>query len=194
MLKSVCIYCGSNLGTRDSYLQAAQQLCIELVQRQITIVYGGGNTGLMGAVANSALAAGGKVVGVIPQVLVDQEVAHTGLSDLRIVKSMLERKSLMSDLSDAFIALPGGLGTLEEFCEVATWTQLGFHRKAYGLLNIEGCYDNFLYFLDHATEENFIRAEHRKIFIAEKNPVKLISKLDEFEIPILPKWIDRAQL
>ncbi len=194
MLKSVCIYCGSNLGTRDSYLQAAQQLCIELVQRQITIVYGGGNTGLMGAVANSALAAGGKVVGVIPQVLVDQEVAHTGLSDLRIVKSMHERKSLMSDLSDAFIALPGGLGTLEEFCEVATWTQLGFHRKACGLLNIEGFYDNLLCFLDHATEEKFIRSEHRKIFIAEKNPVKLISKLDEFEIPILPKWIDRAQL
>jgi len=193
-MKSICVYCGSNFGTRDSYLEAAQSLCIEIAKREISLVYGGGNTGLMGAVADFTLAAGGKVIGVIPQALVDKEAAHTGLSDLRVVGSMHERKSLMADLSDAFIALPGGLGTLEEFCEVATWTQLGFHRKACGLLNIEGFYDRLLSFLDYATEEKFIRPEHRTIFISEDNPVKLINRLDEFELPTLPKWIDREQL
>jgi uncharacterized protein (TIGR00730 family) len=193
-MKSICVYCGSNFGTRDSYLEAAQSLCLEIAKREISLVYGGGNTGLMGAVADFALAAGGKVIGVIPQALVDKEAAHTGLSDLRVVESMHERKSLMADLSDAFIALPGGLGTLEEFCEVATWTQLGFHRKACGLLNIEGFYDRLLSFLDYATEEQFIRPEHRTIFISEDNPVKLINRLDEFELPTLPKWIDREQL
>ncbi|MEQ8974095.1 MAG: TIGR00730 family Rossman fold protein [Coleofasciculus sp. C1-SOL-03] len=148
-MKSICVYCGSNFGVRDSYLEAAQNLCAEMTKREIALVYGGGNTGLMGAIANFALAAGGKVIGVIPQALVDKEAAHTGLSDLRVVGSMHERKSLMADLSDAFIALPGGLGTLEEFCEVATWTQLGFHRKACGLLNIEGFYDRLLSFLDY---------------------------------------------
>lgn len=193
-MKSICVYCGSNFGTRDSYLEAAQSLCLEIAKREISLVYGGGNTGLMGAVADFALAAGGKVIGVIPQALVDKEAAHTGLTDLRVVESMHERKSLMADLSDAFIALPGGLGTLEEFCEVATWTQLGFHRKACGLLNIEGFYDRLLSFLDYATEEKFIRPEHRTIFISEDNPVKLINRLDEFELPTLPKWIDQEQL
>ncbi|MEG4320232.1 MULTISPECIES: TIGR00730 family Rossman fold protein [unclassified Microcoleus] len=193
-MKSICVYCGSNFGTRDSYLEAAQSLCLEIAKREISLVYGGGNTGLMGAVADFTLAAGGKVIGVIPQALVDKEAAHTGLSDLRVVGSMHERKSLMADLSDAFIALPGGLGTLEEFCEVATWTQLGFHRKACGLLNIEGFYDRLLSFLDYATEEKFIRPQHRTIFISEDNPVKLINRLDEFELPTLPKWIEREQL
>lgn len=193
-MKSICIYCGSNFGARDSYLEAAQNLCIEIVKREIALVYGGSNTGLMGAVADFTIAAGGKVIGVIPQALVDKEAAHTGLTDLRVVKSMHERKSLMADLSDAFIALPGGLGTLEELCEVATWTQLGFHRKACGLLNIEGFYDRLLSFLDYATEENFIRPEHRTIFISETNPQKLINRLEKFEIPKLPKWIGREQL
>ncbi len=193
-MKSICVYCGSNFGARASYLEAAQSLCLEIAKREIVLIYGGGNTGLMGAIANFTLAAGGKVIGVIPQALVDKDAAHTGLSDLRVVESMHERKSLMADLSDAFIALPGGLGTLEEFCEVATWTQLGFHRKACGLLNIESFYDKLLSFLDYATEEKFIRPEHRKIFISEDNPVKLINRLDEFELPTLPKWIDREQL
>ena len=194
MLKSICIYCGSNFGKRDTYLKAAQNLCTELAKREIAVVYGGASTGLMGAVADFTLKAGGKVIGVIPKFFVDKEVAHTELSDLRIVASMHERKSLMADLSDAFIALPGGLGTLEEFCEVATWTQLGFHRKACGLLNIEGFYDNLLEFLDHATHEKFIRPQHRSIFLAADNPVELINRLEEFEPPQLPKMIARDQL
>jgi uncharacterized protein (TIGR00730 family) len=193
-MKSICVYCGSNFGARDSYLEAAKSLCLEIAKREIALIYGGGNTGLMGAIADFTLAAGGKVIGVIPQALVDKDAAHTGLSDLRVVESMHDRKSLMADLSDAFIALPGGLGTLEEFCEVATWTQLGFHRKPCGLLNIESFYDRLLSFLDYATEEKFIRPEHRRIFISEDNPMKLINRLDEFELPKLPKWIERDQL
>lgn len=193
MLKSICIYCGSNFGARDSYLDAVKSLCLEIVKREIVLVYGGGNTGLMGAVADFTIAAGGKVIGVIPEALVDKNAAHSGLSDLRIVGSMHERKLLMANLSDAFIALPGGLGTLEEFCEVATWTQLGVHRKACGLLNIEGFYNKLLSFLDYATEEKFIRPEHRKIFVSETNPVMLINRLDEFDIPIIAKSIDQYQ-
>ncbi|MBD1877197.1 TIGR00730 family Rossman fold protein [Nodosilinea sp. FACHB-131] len=192
-MKSICIYCGSNFGERGSYLEAAQGLGAEMAQRGITLVYGGGNVGLMGAVADSVLAASGKVIGVIPQALVDKEVAHTGLSDLRIVDSMHERKSLMADLADGFIALPGGLGTLEEFCEVATWTQLGLHKKACGLLNIDGFYDGLLSFLNHATQEKFIRPEHRNIVLAEEDPAKLIEKLSQFEVPVVHKWIDRDQ-
>lgn len=192
-MKSICVYCGSNFGDRDSYLEAAQHLGTELAKRELTLVYGGGNVGLMGAVADSVLAAGGKVIGVIPQALVDQEVAHTGLSDLRVVGSMHDRKLLMADLSDAFIALPGGLGTLEEFCEVATWTQLGFHQKACGLLNIEGFYDGLLSFLDHATLEKFIRPEHRSIVLTGATPAELIEKLNQFEVPMVQKWIDRNQ-
>ncbi|HEY9735942.1 MAG TPA: TIGR00730 family Rossman fold protein, partial [Trichocoleus sp.] len=129
-MRRVCVYCGSNVGAQKSYLAAAQQLGKELAAQGIELVYGGGNVGLMGAIADAVLVAGGTVTGVIPQALVDKEVAHTGLSDLRVVDSMHQRKALMADLSDAFIAMPGGLGTLEEFCEIATWTQLGFHQKA----------------------------------------------------------------
>ncbi len=190
-MKSICVYCGSNFGKRGSYLEAAQKLGTEMAARGITLVYGGGNWGLMVAVADAVLAAGGKVIGVIPQALVDKEVAHTGLSDLRVVGSMHERKLLMTDLADGFIALPGGLGTLEEFCEVATWTQLGFHKKACGLLNINGFYDGLLSFLNHATKEKFIRSEHRDIVLMEEDSVKLIEKLSQFKVPIVSKWIDR---
>ncbi len=192
-MKSICVYCGSNFGGRDSYLEAAQGLGVEMAERGITLIYGGANVGLMGSTANSVLAAGGKVIGVIPQALVNKEVAHTGLSDLRVVGSMHERKSLMADLADAFIALPGGLGTLEEFCEVATWTQLGFHQKACGLLNIGGFYDRLLSFFNHATEEKFIRPEHRSIILTGEDPAELIEKLSQFEVPKVHKWIDRNQ-
>lgn len=192
-MKSICVYCGSNFGERDSYLEAAQGLGVEMAKRGITLIYGGANVGLMGATADSVLAAGGKVIGVIPQAMVNKEIAHTGLSDLRVVGSMHERKSLMADLADAFIALPGGLGTLEEFCEVATWTQLGFHQKACGLLNVGGFYDGLLSFLNHATEEKFIRPEHRSIVLTGKEPVELIEKLIQFEVPKVHKWINRNQ-
>jgi uncharacterized protein (TIGR00730 family) len=190
-MRSICVYCGSNFGDRTSYLEAAHNLGIEIAKREMVLVYGGSNVGLMGAVADSALAAGGKVIGVIPQALVDKEVAHTGLSDLRIVNSMHERKAVMAELADAFIALPGGLGTLEEFCEVVTWTQLGFHKKACGLLNIEGFYDGLLTFLNHAMAEKFIRPEHRNIILADENSVKLLDKLAQFKVPVVHKWIDR---
>lgn len=193
-MKSICVYCGSNFGDRESYLEAAQSLGAAMAVQEITLVYGGGNVGLMGAVADAALAAGGKVIGVMPQVLVDKEIAHTGLSDLRVVGSMHKRKSLMAELADAFIALPGGLGTLEEFCEVATWTQLGFHQKACGLLNIEGFYDGLLAFLNHATAEKFIHPDHRKIVLSGKDPMELLEKLTQFEAPIVPKWLDQKQL
>jgi uncharacterized protein (TIGR00730 family) len=192
-MKSICVYCGSNFGERGSYIEAAQDLGVKMAEREITLIYGGGNVGLMGAIADSVLAAGGKAIGVMPQALVDKEVAHTGLSELRVVGSMHERKSLMADLADAFIALPGGLGTLEEFCEVATWTQLGFHNKACGLLNIDGFYDGLLSFLNHATTEKFIRPEHRGIVLTGEDPVELIEKLSQFEVPTVHKWIDRNQ-
>ncbi|PZD71388.1 Cytokinin riboside 5'-monophosphate phosphoribohydrolase [Acaryochloris thomasi RCC1774] len=157
-------------------------------KRQIKLIYGGGNVGLMGAIADSVLGAGGTVIGVIPKALAQKEVAHEGLSDLRIVDSMHERKSLMAELADAFIALPGGLGTLEEFCEIATWAQLGFQDKACGLLNIDGFYDGLLSFLDHATDEQFIRPEHRHIVLTETEADKLIDKLTQFKAPTLSKW------
>jgi uncharacterized protein (TIGR00730 family) len=192
-IKSICVYCGSSIGARPGYGAAARALAGELTRHGITLVYGGGNVGIMGVLADSVLAAGGKVIGVIPQALVDKEVAHTGLNDLRIVASMHERKSLMTELADAFIALPGGLGTFEEFCEAATWAQLGFHRKACGILNIDGYYDGLLAMLDHATEEKFIRPEHRRIILSEADPKKLIEKLVGFEMPVFHKWIDRDQ-
>ena len=192
-IKSICVYCGSNLGARTSYVDAARTLANEMVVQEITLIYGGGNVGLMGVLADSVLAAGGEVIGVIPQALVDKEVAHRGLSDLRIVNSMHDRKALMSEIAEAFIALPGGLGTLEEFCEAATWAQLGFHRKACGILNIDGYYNGLLAMLDHATAEQFIRPEHRVIILSATEPKRLIEKLVGFVPPVLPKWIDRNQ-
>ncbi len=192
-LHRICVYCGSNNGSKIAYRKAAVQLAAAMVQEGITLVYGGGNVGLMGILADSVLAAGGTVVGVIPQALVDKEVAHRGVTDLRIVGSMHERKALMADLSDAVIALPGGLGTLEEFCEAATWTQLGFHDKPCGILNIEGYYDGLLAMLDHAVKENFVRPEHRRIIISETDPVTLIKKLAEFRLPKIQKWIGRNE-
>jgi len=154
-------------------------------------VYGGGRVGLMGILADAALAAGGEVTGVIPQALVDQEAAHGGLPDLRIVGSMHERKALMADLSEAFIAMPGGFGTFEEFCEVLTWTQLGLHRKPCGLLNIEAYYDPLLALFDHAVSEEFLRAEHRRMVISDTQPDLLIDRLLRFQAPVAAKWIGR---
>jgi uncharacterized protein (TIGR00730 family) len=164
-----------------------------LAQRKIRLVYGGGRVGLMGAIADAVLAGGGEVTGVIPQSLVSKEVAHLGLKDLRVVPSMHERKALMADLADAFIALPGGFGTLEEFAEILTWAQLGLHRKPHGLLNIEGFYDPLLTFFDHAVAENFIRPAHRDLVISETDPGRLLEALAAARPPNLDKWIDREQ-
>jgi len=154
-------------------------------------VYGGGNVGLMGILADAVIAEGGEVIGVIPQALVDHEVAHTGLSDLRIVGSMHERKALMAELADAFIALPGGIGTLEEFCEILTWAQLGLHQKACGLINAENYFQHLIAFLDHAVTERFLRPEHRAMVVVEEKPKALIDRLERYRPPTLEKWIDR---
>lgn len=193
MRRRVCVFCGSSPGLRASYVEAAISLARHLVTQDIGIVYGGGRVGLMGALADAALEAGGDVIGVIPQALVDKEVSHRGLADLRVVGSMHERKALMNDLSDAFIALPGGFGTLEEFFEVVTWAQLGLHRKPCGLLNVDGYFNTLLAFLNHATDEQFVKPIHRGAIVADAVPELLIERVLSHELPVVEKWITRPE-
>jgi len=192
-IKRVCVFCGSSPGARPAYAAAAVALARCLVARGITIVYGGGNVGLMGILADTARAAGGEVIGVIPRGLVAKEVAHTELPDLRVVESMHERKALMADLSDAFIAMPGGYGTFEEFCEILTWTQLGLQRKPCGILNVEGYYDHLLQMFDHAVAEQFVKPVHREMFIADAKPDALLERLLAHHLPMVAKWLGRAE-
>lgn len=192
-MKRICIFCGSNNGARDAYVYAARAMGEALVRRGIGLVYGGGRVGLMGVVADAVLAAGGQVIGVIPESLVAKEVAHQGLTDLRVVGSMHERKALMAELADAFVALPGGFGTFEEFCEVLTWAQLGLHRKPCGVLNVAGYYDALLAMFDHAVTERFVRAEHRVLVLEEQDPERLLDMLMRYQPPKLDKWIDRDE-
>jgi len=192
-LRRVCVFCGSSEGARAEYRDAAERLATELTAHQIGIVFGGGGVGLMGVLADAALAAGGEVTGVIPDALVAREVAHRNLSDLRVVGSMHERKALMAELSDAFVALPGGFGTFEEFCEVITWTQLGLHRKRCGLVNVLGFYDPLLALFDRATAEGFIRPDSRSIVLADADPAVLIRRLAEPAAPAGPAWIGRDE-
>ncbi len=173
----ICVFCGSSPGARQCYAEAAVALARHLAAEGIGIVYGGSQRGLMGTLADAALAAGGEVVGVIPHSMVDREIAHTGLSELRIVESMHERKALMADLSDAFIALPGGFGTLDEFCEILTWAQLGLHAKPCGVLNVAGFFDPLLAAFDHAMNEGFIRPRYRCLVISAHTPASLITRL-----------------
>jgi uncharacterized protein (TIGR00730 family) len=187
-MQRICVFCGSNIGARSIYQQAAETLGQVLVQRQIELVYGGGRVGLMGIIADAVLAAGGKAIGVIPQALADKEVAHAGLTQLHLVSSMHERKALMADLADGFIAMPGGYGTFEEFCEVLTWTQLGIHQKPCGLLNVAGFYDPLLMMLDHATAEQFIRPMHRSLVLAAVDPNELLDNLAAFQPTSSDKW------
>jgi len=193
MPKRICVFCGSSPGARPCYAAAATALARHLARNQIGIVYGGGKVGLMGSLADAALQAGGDVIGVIPRSLVEKELSHPGISDLRVVGSMHERKALMADLADAFIALPGGYGTFEEFCEVLTWTQLGLHRKPCGILNVEGYYDHFLTFFDHAVAEHFVKPVHRQMVVSDRSPESLVKSLLEYKLPFVDKWIDRKQ-
>lgn len=188
-MRRVCVFCGSSFGVRESYRDAAVELGTLLAGRKIGVVYGGGNVGLMGSVADAALAGGGEVIGVIPHALVAREIAHTGLTELRVVASMHERKAMMADLSDAFIALPGGYGTLEEFCEVVTWSQLGIHAKPCGLLNVEGYFDPLIVMLDRAVQEGFIAAKNRRLVIEERDPAGMIEALERWEGVPAEKWI-----
>lgn len=190
-MKSICVFSGSSPGLRDEYRDAAVQLGRELANRGLRLVYGGANVGLMAIVANTVLAEGGQVVGVIPQVLVDKEVAHSGLTELRIVRSMHERKMLMSDLSDGFIALPGGMGTLEEFCEVLTWAQLGLHAKPCGLLDVGDYFRSLEAFFDHMVHERFLRPEHRHNLLSAADPKELLDQFERHQPGYTPKWIDR---
>ena len=191
MLKQICVFCGSSPGAVPEYVQAAEQLGETLARRGITLVYGGAKVGLMGQLAKAALNAGGQVVGVIPQSLVEMEVASAGLTRLEVVGSMHERKARMADLSDGFIALPGGLGTIEEIFEVLTWAQLGFHRKPCGLLNICGYYDALLAFLDKAVDQEFIDLEHRKMVLEDRSVDGLLAQFEAYSPPIGDKaaWV-----
>jgi len=191
---SICVFCGSSPGGRPAYRDAADALGRALAVQGRTLVYGGGNVGLMGVVADGALAGAGRVIGVIPRHLVAHEVGHNGLAELRVVESMHERKQLMADLAEAFVLLPGGLGSLEEFFEVWTWGQLGLHRKPYGLLNVDGYFDPLLAFLDHAVAERFVRQEHRDLVQVDDDVERLLDRLDEYEPAALAKWIDRGDV
>jgi len=188
-VKRVCVFCGSNFGARPAYREAAEKLGTWLAERGIGLVYGGARVGLMGAVADAALAAGGEVIGVIPHSLVALEVAHEGLGDLRVVDGMHERKARMAELADAFVALPGGLGTFEEFFEVLTWAQLGFHPKPCGLLNVGGFFDPLLALVEHAVAERFVRPEHRYLIVDAADPETLLDRLAAYEPPHAGKWI-----
>jgi len=191
MIKRICVFCGSSSGARAEYAQAAKALAKYLVAKNITIVYGGGHVGLMGILSGNARTAGGEVIGVIPHGLVAKEVADMQVKDLRIVDSMHERKAIMADLSDAFIAMPGGYGTFEEFCEIVTWAQLGLHRKPCGLLNVEGYYDPLLALFDHAVSEGFLRPANRLLVIQESDPGRLLENLSSYTLPVTEKWISR---
>jgi len=188
-MQSVCVFCGSNPGARHVYAEAARALGRMLAERGLRLVYGGAAVGLMGTLADAALAAGGNVVGVIPGVLVAREIAHAGLTEIRVVDSMHERKSVMAELSDGFIALPGGAGTLEELFEVWTWSQLGLHRKPVGLLNVEGYFDALIAFLDHQTNERFMRREHRDMLLVDADPALLLKRFETYRPPRVEKWI-----
>jgi uncharacterized protein (TIGR00730 family) len=193
-MRRVCVFTGSSSGARPEYRQAAADLGRLLAELGIGVVYGGARVGLMGVVADAALAAGGEVVGVIPDALVAKEVAHTGLTDLRVVASMHERKALMSDLADAFVALPGGWGTLEEFFEVLTWAQLGLHRKPCGLLNTLGYFDGLLAFLSHTIAEGFVRSQNAALIAVSATPGELLDRLGSPPPPVVEKWLDRSSL
>jgi uncharacterized protein (TIGR00730 family) len=192
-MKNLCVFAGSSPGARAEYLTTARELGRALAQRGIGVVYGGGCVGLMGALADAVLAANGEITGVIPESLVAREVAHHGLSKLHVVGSMHERKALMADLSDGFVALPGGWGTLEEFFEVLTWAQLGLHSKPCGLLNVGGYFDGLLAFLDHAVAERFVRTENGALVMVATSVDGILDQFDRYKTPPpTEKWIDRA--
>jgi uncharacterized protein (TIGR00730 family) len=189
----LCVFCGSSTGSRPIYAEATAQLGRELAGAGVTLVFGGGRVGLMGILADSALAAGGQVIGVMPRSLVEKEIAHASLTKLHVVESMHERKALMADLADAFLLLPGGFGSWEEFCEIVTWLQLGIHRKPCAILNVAGYYDGLLSLADHALAEGFLRPAHRKMVIVEEQPQALLSRLATVEIPSEVKWVGERQ-
>ena len=188
-MKRVCVYCGSSAGFNEVYRRAARDLGNALVRNNLELVYGGAAVGLMGEIANSVMQAGGTVIGIIPQAFA-QKVAHHGITELHIVGSMHERKQRMADLSDAFIALPGGFGTIEELTELLTWAQIGLHKKPCGVFNVSGYFNPFLAFLDHAVSEGFLKQKHRELFLVSVDADSLLKRFESFEIPEIEKWAD----
>jgi len=189
-MNRICVFCGSSSGNKPEYLQAAEKLGSLMAESRIELVYGGGNVGLMGMTAKSCLENGGRVTGVIPEHLFKMEVAHKKLTDLKIVKDMHQRKSMMSEMADGFIALPGGIGTFEEVFEIFTWMQLGIHQKPVGILNINGFYDLLGQFMQHVVEEGFLRKEHLEMLIVEDDPFKMIERLRNYKHKKIEKWFD----
>ena len=192
-MKAVCVYCGSNAGVREDYGVLARALGTEIARRGMGLIYGGARVGLMGQVADAALAAGGRVVGIIPQSLVDKEIAHSGLTESHIVGSMHERKRMMADLSDGFVALPGGIGTLEEIFEMWTWAQLGYHAKPCALIDTAGYWTGLAAFLDHQVQEGFVRAPHREMLMIDDDPARLLDRMESYEAPVVTKWIKAGE-
>jgi hypothetical protein len=192
-LSSLCVYCGSSSGRLDAYAAAARAVARAMVERNIRLVYGGASVGIMAVVADEVLRLGGEAVGVIPEALTRKELAHAGLTELHVTPSMHARKTLMAELADGFVALPGGIGTLEELFEIWTWSQLGFHQKPCGLLNVAGYYDALIVFLDHAAGEQFVRSEHRNMLVVESDPNALLDCFAAYAGPALSKWIGRDE-
>ena len=192
-IRTVCVFCGSSTGNRDDYARVARELGHTLAERSYAIVYGGASVGLMGEVADAALANDGEVIGVLPKGLSDKERAHQGLSRLHVVDSMHDRKALMEEMSDAFIALPGGMGTLEEFAEIFTWAQLGLHRKPCGLLNVAGYFDALIEFFDHSLEQGFLWPEHREIILTADSPNRLLERFEVYSAPRVKQWIEESE-
>lgn len=192
-MNRICVFCGSSPGARPEYADAAREMGRALAAGGMGLVYGGGRVGLMGIVADAVMAAGGEVIGVIPDALLRREVGHGGVTDLRVVSSMHERKALMADLADGFVAMPGGYGTFEEFCEVITWSQLGIHPKPCGLLNVAGYYAPLLALFDHAVAEGFVRTQHRELVLEDTTPGGLLAKMRAFDPPGTEKWIQPGE-
>ena len=187
-MRRICVYCGSSPGNRPIYAAAARALAEVLVRHDLELVYGGADKGTMGVIANAVLEAGGRVHGVIPQMLVEKEIAHEGLTELHVVASMHARKTMMAALSDGFIAMPGGFGTLEEIVEIVTWGQLQFHEKPCGLLNVDGYFDHLLAYFDHANQEGFLRRENRDMILVDDDPALLVQQFERYAAPHVEKW------
>ena len=190
-MRRICVFCGSSPGVREEYGAAARALGAALVRRNLGLVYGGAKVGLMGVLADTVLAAGGEAIGVIPNRLMTRELAHSGLSELRVVTSMHDRKREMADLADAFLALPGGIGTLEELTEVLSWAQLGLHGKPCGVLDVAGYFERLIAFLDHAVAERFLSPEHRAMLLVARDPDALLDRMAAYRPPAVEKWLDR---
>lgn len=193
-MKNITVFCGSSSGFRPEYAEAAVNLARLLVERNIGLVYGGGNLGLMGVIADEVMRRGGRVTGIIPDSLFQKEVGNREITELRVVGSMHERKASMAELADGFIAMPGGIGTFEEFFEILTWAQLGFHEKPCALLNVANYYDGLLALCDHAVSEGFLRPVHRRLILDDSDAVSLLEKMNNFQPPAVEKWIDKSDL